>query len=162
VSRRTGQYRVCVVTSILPENPIRCKPFLATDSYCLNSAPSARVVHNPNGGIMSYSNPLPKHLSVGVSMLLAEVKNEISRSNDELQSISNGHAYAEHLKWATCSRAECRRFCDRLGMGKRIIVVTIYSESQSSPAATYLLLSTCNSCSWRAAFPIECEIRHVH
>jgi hypothetical protein len=41
-------------TPILPENSIRCKPFLATGLLCLKSAPSGRVVHNPNGGIMSF------------------------------------------------------------------------------------------------------------
>jgi hypothetical protein len=29
---------------------------------CLKSAPSGRVVHNPNGGIMPIANTLPKHL----------------------------------------------------------------------------------------------------
>src|ERR1700730_14737653 len=51
-----------MASPILPENLTRCKPFLATGSLCLNSAPSGRVIHNPNGGIMPISNALPKHL----------------------------------------------------------------------------------------------------
>jgi hypothetical protein len=58
---KTGEYQE-VATPILPENLILRKPFLGTGSLCLKSAPSGRVVPNPNGGIMSIAKALPKHL----------------------------------------------------------------------------------------------------